>query len=153
VCVCVCVCVCFVNVVVLGNVETGLTTMTQSTDRVDHYYQLPILVEFLYCILLLGHWFGCSGLLLISCCGCRHIFPSITAVLFGQTSGSVAGTGATGQSASTTGAAKAEVRVAAAEALKALQQIALRCPQRDKLWTWVTDYKQQEEIKRITSVT
>jgi hypothetical protein len=90
---------------------------------------------------------------LIAYCVGRHIFPSITAVLFGQTSGSVAGTGAAGQSASTTGAVKAEVRVAAAEALKALQQIALRCPQRDKLWTWVTDYKQQEEIKRITSVT
>jgi hypothetical protein len=153
VCVCVCVCVCFVNVVVLGNVETGLTTMTQSTDRVEGFFKLSNIVVCLLFFFVFVRGFGWWGVWVISCCGCRHIFPSITAVLFGQTSGSVAGTGATGQSASTTGAAKAEVRVAAAEALKALQQIALRCPQRDKLWTWVTDYKQQEEIKRITSVT
>ena len=66
----------------------------------------------------------------------RHLFPAITSALF-------------------TISTKPDVRVSAGEALKALQALALSghtSQQREKLWCWVTDYKHQEEIKRVTGI-
>ena len=88
----------------------------------------------------------------------RNIFPTICQVLFGVGS-------------------KGEVRVAAAETLRALQLVLLPSPtspvnekrkekdrEKDKekgnensdkdklLWTWCKDTSQQEEIKRLTTV-
>lgn len=45
--------------------------------------------------------------------------------------------------------AKGDVRAAGAEALKALQSTVGR---EERLWKWVDDAKQQNELKRLTAV-
>ena len=57
----------------------------------------------------------------------RHIFPTISQTIF------AAGT-------------KGDVRVAAAEALKALQHC---CPMGESVWAWETDTSKQEELRRM----
>jgi hypothetical protein len=62
----------------------------------------------------------------------KNIFPAITAVIVGST-----GPGGTG--------GKGEVRTAAAECLKEIQKC---CPMGEKVWTWVNDVKQQEDLRK-----
>lgn len=57
----------------------------------------------------------------------KNIFPTVCQALF-----------ATGT--------KGDVRVAAADALKALQNC---CPMGERVWSWVSDHSQQEELKKI----
>ena len=57
----------------------------------------------------------------------KNVFPCLTQILLGSSS------------------TKGDLRVAACETLKEIQRC---CPMGEKVWMWVNDSKQQEELKK-----